>query len=121
LFDDDELTDYNQSIAAADKEQFIQARASALQIRWSTHALGELAEDRLTVSEVERALSQATVLEDYIQTNRYLPDCLVLAFSQNSEPIHAVIAVNEAQDYILVVTVYRPNLKEWESDWRTRK
>jgi hypothetical protein len=29
--------------------------------------------------------------------------------------------MNERQDYILIVTVYQPDSKEWQNDWRTRK
>ncbi|MFQ5595257.1 MAG: hypothetical protein ACE5HA_14015 [Anaerolineae bacterium] len=50
-----------------------------------------------------------------------MPDCLVLAFVSPEKPIHSVIAINESQDYILIVTVYQPTAQEWEDDWRTRK
>jgi hypothetical protein len=57
----------------------------------------------------------------YPHAHRYLPDCLVLAFNAKREPIHAVVAINEPKDYVLVVTVYRPTAQEWQNDWRTRK
>jgi hypothetical protein len=59
-------------------------------------------------------------VEPYTPIHRYLPDCLVLVFVSNL-PIHCVIAINELQDYILVVTMYQPTEKEWHNDWRTRK
>ncbi len=80
-----------------------------------------MAPDDLSVAEVESTLRESVVIEDYPQTHRYLPDCLVLMYGANRQPIHAVVALNGTQEYILIVTVYRPNPKEWESDWRTRK
>jgi hypothetical protein len=103
------------------KQQFIRAKALERKIKWSGHALSALTPDELIVAEVELALQQAEVIEDYPHAHRYLPDCLVLAFSVEREPIHAVVATNEPKDYALVVTVYRPTAQEWQNDWRTRR
>ena len=108
-------------MTTADKEQFVRLMASKLQIRWTTHALSEIAADRMTVSDVEQALTRAVVIENYAHTHRHLPDCLILSFDSNILPVHAVIALNDSQGYLLVVTVYRPNAQEWQNDWRTRK
>lgn len=106
---------------AAAKQQFIRAKALERKIKWSSHALSALAADELTVAQVEGVLKHAEVIEDYPHAHRYLPDCLVLAFDEKSEPIHAVVAINESKDYALIVTVYRPTAQEWRNDWRTRK
>ncbi len=37
------------------------------------------------------------------------------------QPFHAVAALDERQDRLLMVTVYAPSREEWESDWRTRR
>ncbi len=103
------------------KQEFIRVRASELNVRWSTHAVGELTPEGLSVFEVELALQQAQVIEDYPHSHRYLPDCLVLILDRDNGPVHAVVAINQAHNYILVVTVYRPNEKEWQDDWRTRR
>jgi hypothetical protein len=31
------------------------------------------------------------------------------------------VAIDEAFDRIVIITVYRPDIKRWESDWKTRK
>jgi hypothetical protein len=108
-------------VDSASKQRFIRVKAAELQIRWSAHALNELASDKLSVADVEDALQDAIVIEDYPHSHRYLLDCLVLMFSHDGDAIHAVVALNETDDYILTVTVYRPNPKEWQDDRRTRK
>ena len=106
---------------AAEKESFIREHARRRKIKWSTHALAEIVPEDLSVDDVESALEDSAVIEDYPHAHRFLPDCLVLAFVQSQEPIHVVVALNEPKDYILIVTVYRPNQEEWQNDWRTRK
>ncbi len=70
---------------------------------------------------METALQQAQIIEEYAHRRRYLPDCLALAFLLDDTPMHCVIGINQPQDYILIVTVYRPSSEEWNDDWRTRK
>lgn len=111
-----------------DKQAFIRRKAQAnggssdgTQVYWSRHAITEMVQDQLTRSEVETGLEECDVIEDYPTTHRPLPDCLVLSQLPSKQPIHAVIAIDEAQDRIFVVTVYRPSPERWEDDWRTRK
>jgi len=101
-------------------QAFIRQKAKERKVKWSRHALAELASEPVSVSEVEAALQKAEVIEMYAHLHRHLPDCLVLAFASGM-PIHCVVALNEPQDYILIVTIYRPTSEEWQDDWRTRK
>ena len=103
------------------KQRFIRHKAAERKIRWSRHALSRLASMPISVRELESALQSGEVIEDYPHLHRYLPDCLVLAFITGDTPVHCVVALNEVQDYILIVTVYLPSEKEWQNDWRTRK
>lgn len=41
--------------------------------------------------------------------------------NKHYEPCHAVVAIDEENDRLLIVTVYRPSLEEWEDDWSRRK
>lgn len=103
------------------KQAYIRAKATEHKVKWSSHALGELIPEGLGVTDVESRLQTAVVIEDYAHAHRYLPDCLVLTFKGRDIPIHAVVAINEPGDYVLVVTVYCPTAQEWHNDWRTRK
>ncbi len=106
---------------ALTKQTFIRQKVIERKVKWSRHALNELASEPMSVGDVETALRQAEVIEDYPHPHRYLPDCLALAFVAPNKPIHCVIAINESRDYILIVTVYQPMAEEWEDDWRSRK
>lgn len=80
-----------------------------------------MVKDNLIRSEIEQALLQGEIIEDYPGGHRLLPDCLVLAFLPDERPLHAVIAIDEAKDRIFIVTVYLPSLERWQDDWQTRK
>jgi hypothetical protein len=111
-----------------EKQTFIRRKArenvesaDGSQVYWSRHAIREMVQEQLTRSEVETALQDCEVIEDYPATHRPLPDCLVLGQLPSTHPIHAVIAIDQVRDRIFVVTVYRPSAERWEDDWRTRK
>lgn len=100
---------------------FIWQKAAQRNVEWSIHALNRLAVLPYTVRDIETSLEKADVIEIYSQQHRYLPDCLTLSFLETTIPIHCVVAVNEASDLILIVTVYQPSEDKWEHDWKTRK
>jgi len=111
-----------------EKQLFIRQKAAenrsdpeGAKVYWSRHAIAELINDNLTRPEVERALEQSQIIEDYPIGHRPLPDCLVLAELSRTQPIHAVIAVDKAKDRVFVITIYVPSTERWHNDWRTRK
>ena len=90
-------------------------------VLWSRHAVAKLVTEKLDRVQVERALATCEIIEEYPVLSRPLPDCLVLAWLGNHEPIHVTLAIDEPNDRILIVTVYRPTAERWGNDWRTRK
>lgn len=111
-----------------DRQRFIiqiacqnQLDPEGARIRWSRHGITELVNEGWDRASVEEALQNGKIIEDYPALHRPLPDCLVLGLLATGEPLHAVIAIDEANERLFVVTVYRPSPEEWEDDWQTRK
>ncbi len=108
------------------KIEFIRRRAEELaggaeeKILWSLHAVRKLRTENLRKSAVEKSLRNAVLVEDYQPCGRPLPDCLVLGFTDR-DPLHVVAAIDKDFDRIFIVTVYRPDPKRWENDWKKRK
>lgn len=73
---------------------------------------------RISAQDIERAIQNGTIIEDYPDDPRG-QSCLILGRS-GERPIHAVCGWLEA-DEILIITAYQPDPDEWESDWTTRK
>lgn len=112
---------------ATAKERFVRDRASASlggvtgSVLWSMHAWARLLAQGLMRREVVQALSACELIEDYPATTRTLPDCLVLGLLAGNKAIHVVVAIDEAGDDILVVTVYRPEPARWSDDFKRRR
>lgn len=62
------------------KQAFICKKAFERKVNWSRHALNAVGPAPFSVGDVESALQQAELIEDYAHLHRHLPDCLVLAF-----------------------------------------
>ena len=113
---------------AEEKQRFIRAKAAenefdpgARKILWSRHGITELVKERLSRAAIENGLKRCEVIEDYPTVHRPLLDCLVLGWVTPPTPFHAVMAIDETNDRVLVVTVYWPSPEEWNDDCRTRK
>ena len=98
-----------------------QADPEGAKILWSRHGIAELVTEGWRRVLVEEGLQGSEVIEDCPTLHRPLPDCLVLGWLATREPFHAVIAIDEHDDRLFVVTVYKPSSEEWEDDWQTRK
>lgn len=111
-----------------EKQRFIQQKAvenrddpAGANVYWSRHAVVEMVKDALSRSDVEAALEKCQLIESYPTGHRPLPDCLVLGKLANGTAIHAMVAIDETNDRIFMITVYLPTKDRWEDDWQTRR
>jgi hypothetical protein len=59
------------------------------------------------------------IIEDYPADKPY-PSCLVYGETFSEEPVHSVWAYNPENQWVVLITVYRPDPKSW-IDWRRRR
>jgi len=83
----------------------------------SVHAEKERYAEDITISDLETALCDGEILEDYPGDPRG-PSCLVLGYSAGRS-IHVVCGYSAAK-WIRIITVYIPKLPKWIDD-RTRR
>lgn len=76
------------------------------QYRYSGHGDKERQNDRLTLIEVECALLNGRIIEQYSDTGRG-ESCLMVGFTDSGKPIHIVCGV--MGDYLVIITVYIPS------------
>jgi len=88
---------------------------------FSQHAEKEREEDQIRVEELEAALKNCEVVEDYPQDRRGA-SCLVLGFA-GSRPIHAVCSIKSDPDELFLITVYDPSRHSWKwmDNYRRRR
>jgi hypothetical protein len=81
------------------------------------HADDERIADGLTVSQLEFALSNCEVLEQY-QDNPRGRSCLVIGFTPEGTAVHVVCGKNPS-GHLILITVYIPATPKWR-DMYTR-
>jgi len=82
----------------------------------SFHAEKERYAEDITISDLEAAISNGEILEEYLDDPRG-HSCLILGYSQN-RPIHLVCGYTSIK-WLRIITVYIPKPPKW-IDERTR-
>ncbi len=59
------------------------------------------------------------IIEEYPQ-DRPMRSFLTIGYTRTEEPLHIVIAVDNEDNMLWVITVYRPDPNEWESGFTRR-
>ena len=88
-------------------------------VRITDHADEEAQADLLSFDEVFFSVFRGEIVEDYPDDWPY-PSCLIYGSTFRGEPVHSVWAYNEANEWAVLVTVYRPDPDRW-IDWRMRR
>jgi len=88
---------------------------------FSKHAERERELDMLSLWEVESALKNCEIIEDYPDDLRGA-SCLVVGFCGH-KPVHAVCAMKTDPDELLFITVYDPSKQphKWKNNYRERR
>lgn len=99
----------------------IRRLAAAGRFTLSRHAERERRADMILVAEMEAALTNCDMIEDYPSDPRG-PSCLVLGFA-GERPIHAVCALKQDPEEVFLITLYDPSRRpeEWTDQFRRRR
>lgn len=87
-------------------------------ILWTKHCLNRINQRDILISDIEIAINNGKIIEYYYDDYPY-PSCLILGRDKSNKDIHIVCGISE--DYIYMVTAYRPNIDKWENDMKTRR
>ena len=83
------------------------------------HAIQRMFRRRISEEDIRQVLATGEVVEEYPDDTPY-PSRLVLGWC-GTRPIHVVVADNVEARETIVVTVYEPDLAQWEPGFRRRK
>jgi hypothetical protein len=83
----------------------------------SLHADEERRADGLDIEDLEEALLNGKILEDYPEDTRGA-SCLLYGTSQE-RPVHVVCGKNRS-GWLVIITVYVPSEPKWESPTKRR-
>ncbi len=88
-------------------------------IEWRRHALERLMERGFSRDAVKKVLLSGEIIEDY-PDDKPFPSALFLGLI-NGEPFHVVVALDSETGRCFIITAYKPDLKHFESDYKTRR
>lgn len=100
--------------------RFIRSHVRAKRYRLTRHATIVRLERGIMISEIERALQNGEIIEEYPDDEPY-PSCLVLGWLVSGDPLHLVCSRGNVEPALRIVTVYEPDDDLWKSDYKTRK
>ena len=96
----------------------IQRKFLSLQYEYSLHAVDQSILRRITRREVEQAIAEGEIIEDY-PTDKYGPSCLLLGFTAKGRPLHVQCSYPSGAR-VRIITVYEPDPSVWV-DYRLRR
>jgi arginyl-tRNA--protein-N-Asp/Glu arginylyltransferase len=88
-------------------------------VEFRVHALKRMFQRQISTAAVLHVLETGTTVEHYPDDLPF-PSRLILGWWE-SRPVHVVIADNTKEGISIVVTVYHPDLEEWEPGFRKRR
>ncbi|MDD5090550.1 MAG: DUF4258 domain-containing protein [Candidatus Wallbacteria bacterium] len=103
-----------------DVETFIKHCLTEGRIYWTYHVNMRIRERDFVRSEILDALSCCQVIEEY-PSDSPLPSYLVLCTGFLGKVFHSIVALDEINENIRIITVYRPAIEKWSADFRSRR
>lgn len=82
------------------------------------HAIQRMFQRRISKEEVRQVVVTGETIETY-PTDKPFPSWLILEWS-GSRPIQVVAADDASAQETIIVTVYQPDIEEWESGFKRR-
>ncbi|MBI5208095.1 MAG: DUF4258 domain-containing protein [Candidatus Firestonebacteria bacterium] len=99
--------------------KFIKLCVNKRKIYWTYHVNMRLKGRSISREAILFSVNTYEIIEDYPK-DKYLPSCLIYA-KYKEEIIHIHIAIDLENDYIRIITSYKPTLDKWEEDLKTRR
>ena len=86
------------------------------QFEYSKHAADQSILRRITVKEMQEAIANAEIIEDY-PDDKYSPSCLIYGRSKAGRHLHVQLSLPPT---VVIITAYEPDESEW-IDFRVRR
>ena len=100
--------------------EIVHSLAADDKIAFKKHSILRMYQRNISADEIRQVLLAGRIIEDY-QSDRPLPSVLVMGIADNGRIVHAVIAIDEDEPMLWLITVYEPNLTEWEEGFEYRR
>lgn len=82
------------------------------------HGRRRMEERGVHLRDVINVIDGRTIIEEYPDDFPF-PSCLILGPASDGRPLHVVASISDGMIYL--ITVYKPDIRLWGPDLRTRK
>lgn len=86
---------------------------------FSRHAIERMFQRSLRPEHIRESLAKGEVIADY-PDDKPFPSQLLLHLV-DGQPLHVVVALDPVEQTCMIITVYQPDPRLWEPDFRTRR
>ncbi len=87
---------------------------------YRVHSLERMVEQNISFEELDEVFLDMELVETYPEDTPF-PSCLVLGYTKQREPLHLVYAVDEIEEKVYIITIYKPDQRKWQKDYKRRK
>ncbi len=94
--------------------------AASESIFFKQHCVERMIERDIQTEDIVHALLNCEIIKEY-PDDRPLVSYLVLGYDKSNKPLHIVAAISDGAAGLWIITVYRPDIKKWTSDFKERK
>ena len=98
----------------------IRSLAASDKIALKRHSILRMRQRKVSAEEIRQALLSGRIIEDY-PSDRPLPSGLVLGYTSDGRAMHAVVAIDEEEPMLWLITVYEPSFSDWEEGFDRRR
>ena len=98
---------------------FIKSCIENRRIRWTYHVNMRLKGRFIHRDAVLSSVDRYEIIEEYPK-DKYLPSFLVYT-EYKGQVIHIQIAADLENNFITIITAYKPSRDKWEKDFKTRR
>lgn len=98
---------------------FIKSCIKSRRIRWTYHVNMRLEGRFIHRDTILSSVDRYEIIEEYPK-DKYLPSFLIYT-KYREQIIHIQIATDLENNFITIITAYKPSRDKWEKDFKTRR
>jgi hypothetical protein len=99
--------------------RIIREYSSNSRIRFKKHALIRIIERNIKINEIEETSQNCKIIESYTEDQPFI-SYLILGFTNDNRPLHIVVAIDNFEKYIWIISVYEPSRNKWDETFSKR-
>ena len=98
---------------------FINDEIEEYEIQYRIHATRRMFQRDIFEETVEQIIWEGKIIEQY-KDDFPLPSLLINGTTSTGRPIHVVLAVNNTEKIIVIITTYEPDPLKWSDNFTRR-